>query len=154
VQEPEDVKQRGGKYDTVLGGYPLRLGVFSVQDNDNDPDGASLFVLSCSRVETDQGRSVFDHQDPAVRSTSKQGSLATTSYTALMDFKTGERRAFIFFFNPQLYEDSSDRVSRGYRARAKAVPVRDTRGWCWAAEALTDQSASFLQRFLLLHPHR
>ncbi|KAK1480804.1 hypothetical protein CABS01_14330, partial [Colletotrichum abscissum] len=99
VQEPEDVKQRGRKYDTVLGGYPLRLGVFSVQENDNDPDGASLFVLSCSRVETDQGRSVFDHQDPAVRRTSKQGSPGTTSFTALMDFKTGERRAFILFLS-------------------------------------------------------
>ncbi|KXH42709.1 hypothetical protein CNYM01_06024 [Colletotrichum nymphaeae SA-01] len=85
---------RGKEYDTVLGGYPLRLGVFSVQENDNDPDGASLFVLRSSRVETDQGRSVFDHQDPAVRSTSKQGSPGTTSYTALMDFKPGERRAF------------------------------------------------------------
>lgn len=144
------------EYDTVLGGYPLRLGVFSVQENDNDPDGASLFVWRSSRVETDQGRSVSDHQDPAVRSTSKQGSPGTTSYTALMDLKPGERRAF--FSNPQLYEDSSDRVSREYRARARAVPDRDTRGWHWAAEALTDQSASFLarslQRFLLLYPHR
>ncbi|UQC86921.1 uncharacterized protein CLUP02_12423 [Colletotrichum lupini] len=111
VQEPEDVKQRGRKYDTVLGGYPLRLGVFSVQENDNDPDGASLFVLSCSRVETDQGRSVFDHQDPAVRRTSKQGSPGTTSFTALMDFKTE--------LKPFLSETPEDGAGRQRRSQIK-----------------------------------
>ncbi|KAK1718778.1 uncharacterized protein BDZ83DRAFT_654982 [Colletotrichum acutatum] len=44
VQEPEGVKQCGGQYGTVLGAYPLRLGVISVQENDDDPNGASLFV--------------------------------------------------------------------------------------------------------------
>lgn len=59
VQEPEGVKQCGGKYGTVLGGYPLRLGVFSVQENDNDPDGASLFVL-CSRESRESRRTRAD----------------------------------------------------------------------------------------------